>query len=93
MQVEDIPNDNKVITIPEETGWQVKSLQLKQRSINPIEQEESAKDPPLKHVYQDKEKKAYAHRADGGKDHDKHQSKMPKLSFDELVAKNKKEAN
>ena len=47
----------------------------------------------MKHAYQDKEKKAYAHRADGGKDHDKHQSKMPKLSFDELVAKNKKEAN
>ena len=56
LQVEDIPNDNKVITILEETGGQVKSLQLKQRSINPIEQEESAKDPPLKHVYQDGKK-------------------------------------
>ena len=44
----------------------------------------------MKHAYQDKEKKAYDHRADGGKDHDKHQSKMPKLSFDELLAKYKK---
>jgi hypothetical protein len=36
--------------------------------------------------YQDKEKKAYTHRADGGEDHDKHQSKTPKLSFDKLLA-------
>jgi hypothetical protein len=53
LQVEHIPEDNKVITILEETGGQVKSLQLKQSPIDPIEQEESVKDPPFKHVYQD----------------------------------------
>ena len=73
LQVEDIPKDNKVITILKETGGQVKSLQLKQRSINLIEQGGSVKDTPLKHVYQNG-KKEDAHKADGGKGHDKQRS-------------------
>jgi hypothetical protein len=64
LQVGDILEDNKVIIILEETGGQVKSIQLKERPINPIEQGESAKDPPLKHVYQDGKKKKDAHKAD-----------------------------
>jgi hypothetical protein len=73
----------------------VKSLQLKQKPIDPIEQVESAKDPPLKHVYQDGEKKEDAHKADGGKGRDKLKSRRPKLSFEELLAKYEKiaEAN
>jgi hypothetical protein len=35
----------------------VKSLQLKQKPIGPVEYGESAKDPPLEHIYQDGEKK------------------------------------
>jgi hypothetical protein len=31
----------------------VKSLQLKQRPIDPVEQGKSTKDPPLEHIYQD----------------------------------------
>jgi hypothetical protein len=31
----------------------VKSLQLEQKLIDPVDQGESAKDPPLDHVYQD----------------------------------------
>ena len=69
----------------------VKSLQLKQRSINPVEQGESAKDPPLERVYQDGEKKEDAHKVDGGKDSDKQRTKRLKLSFEELLAKYKKE--
>jgi hypothetical protein len=46
----------------------------------------------LEHIYQDGEKKADAHRADGGKGRDKHRSRRPKLSFEELLAKYKKEA-
>jgi hypothetical protein len=49
----------------------VKSLQLKQKPIDPIEQVESAKNPILEHVYQDGEKKEDAHKADGGKGRDK----------------------
>ena len=62
----------------------MKSLQLKQRSIDPIERGESAKDPPLKHVYPDKEKRVDAHIAIGGKHHDKQKSRMtngPQPSF------------
>jgi hypothetical protein len=72
----------------------VKSLQLKQKPIDPIEQGESAKDPPLKYVYQDEEKKD-AHKADGGKGHDKLKNRRPKLSFKKLLAKYEKiaEAN
>jgi hypothetical protein len=54
-----------------------------------------AKDPPLKHVCQDEEKKVDAHIAIGGKGRDKQKSRRPKLSFEELRAKYKKkvEAN
>ena len=60
LQIEDIREDSKVFTIPEDTGGQVKSLQLKQKPIDPIEQGESAKDPPLEHVCQDRKNKEYA---------------------------------
>ena len=72
----------------------MKSLQPKQRLINPVEQRKSVKNPPLKHVYQD-EKKEGAHKADRGKGHDKQRSRRPKLSFEELLAKYEKiaEAN
>ena len=70
----------------------MKSLQLKQRLIDPAKQGESAKDPPLKHVYQDGKKKEDAHKADGGKGHGKQRSRRPKLSFEELLAKYKKVA-
>jgi hypothetical protein len=89
LQVQDIPEDSKVIIISEETGGQVKSLQLEQRPIGPIEQEKSAKDSPLKHAYQDGEKED-AHKADGGKGHDKLKNRRPKLSFKELLAKYEK---
>ena len=49
LQIEDILNDNKVITVPEDTGGQVKYLQLKQRPIDPVKQGESAKDPSSSH--------------------------------------------
>jgi hypothetical protein len=54
-----------------------------------------AKDPPLKHVYQDVEKKEDAHKADGGKVCNKLKNRRPKLSFKELLAKYEKiaEAN
>jgi hypothetical protein len=61
----------------------VKSLQLEQKPIDPVEQGESAKDPPLEHVYQDG-KKEDAHKANGGKGHDKQKSGRLKLSFEEL---------
>jgi hypothetical protein len=95
LQIEDILEDNKVTTVSEDTGGQVKSLQLKQRSIDPIEQGESAKNPPLEHVYQDGEKEEDAHKANGGKGRDKQRNIKPKLSFRELLAKYKKiaEAN
>jgi hypothetical protein len=95
LQIEYTQEDNNVITISEDTGGQVKSLQLKQKPINPIEQGESANDPPLEHVCQDREKKEDAHKADGGKGRDKQKSRRPKLSFEELLAKYKKiiEAN
>ena len=72
----------------------MKSLQLKQRPIDPIEQGESAKNPPLEHVCQDGEKED-ARKANGGKGRDKQRSKRPKLSFKELLAKYEKigEAN
>ena len=65
----------------------MKSLQLKQKLIDPIEQGESAKDPPLEHVCQDRKKEEDAHKADGGKCHGKQRSRRPKLSFEELLAK------
>ena len=51
----------------------MKSLQLKQKPIDPVEQGVSAKDPPLEHVCQDR-KEEDAHKADGGKGHDKQRS-------------------
>jgi hypothetical protein len=56
LQNEDTQEDNSVIIISEDTGRQEKSLQLKQESIDPIEQGESAKDSPLEHVCQDRER-------------------------------------
>ena len=70
----------------------MKSLQLKQKAIDPVEQGVLAKDPPLEHVCQDREKKEDAHKAIGGKGHDKQKSRRPKLSFKELLAKYKKVA-
>ena len=70
----------------------MKSLQPKQRPIDHIEQGESSKDPPLKHVYQDEEKRVDAHIDIGGKGRDKQKSRRSKLSFEELLAKYKKEA-
>ena len=48
----------------------------------------------MEHVYQDGEKED-AHKANGGKGHDKQRSRRPKLSFKELLAKYEKigEAN
>jgi hypothetical protein len=94
LQIEDTQEDNNVIIVSEGTEGQVKSLQLKQKLIDPIEQGKSAKDPALKHVCQDGEKKD-AHKADGGKGHDKLKNRRPKLSFKELLAKYEKiaEAN
>jgi hypothetical protein len=62
--------------------------------IDPVDQGESAKDPPLDHVYQDG-KKEDTHKANRGKGHDKQKSGRLKLSFEELLAKYKKiaEAN
>jgi hypothetical protein len=73
----------------------VKSLQLEQKPIDPVEQEKSAKNPLLEHVCQDGEKNEDAHKADGGKGHDKLKNRRPKLSFKELLAKYEKiaEAN
>jgi hypothetical protein len=73
----------------------VKSLKLKQRPIDPIDQGESAKDPPLEHVCKDGEKMEDARKANRGKGHDKLKSKRLKLSFEELLAKYEKiaEAN
>ena len=73
----------------------MKSLWLKQRPIDPVEQEESAKNPPLEHVCQDGEGKEDAHRVIGGRGRDKKKSRRTKLSFEELLAKYKKiaEAN
>jgi hypothetical protein len=95
LQVEDTQEDSNVIIVSEGTRGQVKSLQLKQKPIDPIEQGESTKDPPLKHVCQDGEKKEDAHKADRGKGHDKQKNKRPKLSFKELLTKYEKiaEAN
>jgi len=67
----------------------VKSLQLEQRSIDPIEQKESAKDSLLKHVSQVGDKED-AHKVDGGKGRDKLKNRRPKLSFKELLAKYEK---
>jgi hypothetical protein len=44
----------------------------------------------LEHVYQDGEEKKDAHKADGGKGHDKQRSRRSKLSFEELLAKYEK---
>jgi hypothetical protein len=95
LQIEYTQEDNNVIIVSEDTRGQVKSLQLKQKPIDPIEQGESAKDPPLEHVCQDGEKKEDAHKADGGKGRDKLKNRRPKLSFRELLAKYEKiaEAN
>ena len=94
LQIEDVPEDNKVITVLEDTEGQLKSLQPKQKPIDLVEQGESAKDPSLEHVYQDG-KEDDAHRVDKDKGHDKHRSRRPKLSFEELLAKYEKiaEAN
>ena len=46
----------------------------------------------MEHVYEDGEKKEDAHRADGGKGHDKERTRRSKLSFEELLVKYKKEA-
>ena len=92
LQIKDISKDNKVIMIPEDTGRQVKSLQLKKRPIDPIEQEKSAKDSPLEHVDQDGKRKEDPYIAIGGKGRDKQKSRRPKLSFEELLAKYKKVA-
>jgi hypothetical protein len=72
----------------------VKSLQLKQKPIDPVEYGELVKDPPLEHVCQDGEKED-AHKADGGKGCDKLKNRRLKLSFQELLAKYEKiaEAN
>jgi hypothetical protein len=78
LQVEDILEDNKVITILEDIGGQVKSLQLKQRSIDLVEQRELAKDPPLEHACQDREGKKDAHKAIGGLGHDKQRNRRSK---------------
>jgi hypothetical protein len=94
LQIEDTKENNNVITISDGTRGQVKSLQLEQKPIDPVEQEESTKDSPMEHVYQDEEKED-AHNVDGGKGHDKLKSRRPKLSFEELLAKYEKigEAN
>ena len=70
----------------------MKSLQLKQRSIDPVKQGESTKDPPLEHVCQDGEEKEDAHKAIGGKGRDKQKSRRPKLSFEKILAKYEKVA-
>jgi hypothetical protein len=44
----------------------------------------------LKHVYQGGKEKEDAHKAIGGKGHDKQRSRRPKLSFEELLAKYEK---
>ena len=94
LKIEDIPKDNKVIIVLEDTRGQLKSLQPKQKPIDLVEQGESAKDPPLEHVCQDGEKED-ARKANGGKGHDKQRSRRPKLSFEELLARYEKigEAN
>ena len=46
----------------------------------------------MEHVFQDGEEKEDAHKAIGGKGHDKQKSKRLKLSFEELLAKYKKVA-
>ena len=89
LQIEDIPEYSKVITVPEDTEGQLKSLQPKQKLIDLVEQGESAKDPPLEHVCQDGEKED-ARKANGGKGRDKQRSRRPKLSFKELLAKYEK---
>jgi hypothetical protein len=89
MQIEDTQEDSNIITILEDTRGQVKSLQPKQKPIDLLEQGKSAKDPPLEHVYQDREKED-ADKADGGKGHDKQRSRRLKLSFEELLAKYEK---
>jgi len=93
LQFKDTQEDNNIIIISEGTRGQ-KSLQLEQRPIDAIEQKESAKDSPLKHVSQDGDKED-AHKVDGGKSHDKLKNRRPKLSFKELLAKYEKiaEAN
>ena len=46
----------------------------------------------MEHVYQDvEEKEDDAHRVDKDKGHDKHRSRRPKLSFEELLAKYEKQ--
>jgi hypothetical protein len=95
LQVEDISVDDNGTTISEDTGGQVKSLRLEQKPIDSIEQGESAENPPLEHVCQDKQKKEDAHSIDGGKGYDKLKSRRSNLSFEELLAKYEKivEAN
>ena len=89
LQIEDILEDNKVITVLEDTEGQLKSLQPKQKPIDLVEQGESVKDPPLEHVYQDGEKED-ARKANRGKGCDKQRSRRPKLSFKKLLAKYEK---
>lgn len=45
----------------------------------------------MKYSYQDGEKKEDVHRVDGGKGHNKQKNKKPKLIFNELLTKYKKE--
>ena len=70
-------------------GGQAKSLPLKQRLINLIKQRTSAKDSPLRYVYQEKMGNAY--RTGIGEGHLKHRNKKPKLTFKELLAKYQRE--
>jgi hypothetical protein len=90
LQTKDISVDNKVITIPKDTRGLVKSLELKQRLIDPVEQGELTKDLPSEHIYQDGEKED-AHKANGGKGRDKQNNRRSKLIFEELLAKDKKQ--
>jgi hypothetical protein len=68
----------------------VKSLRLEQKSIDSIEQEELAENPPLEHVCQDEKKGEDARKSNGGKGHGKQRTRRPELSFEELLAKYEK---
>jgi hypothetical protein len=47
LQIEDTQENSNVIIISDDTGGQVKSLQLEQKPIDLIEQVESTKDSPM----------------------------------------------
>jgi hypothetical protein len=57
-------------------------LKILKRTIM-LSQVSLAKDPPLKHVYQDGEKED-APNANGDKSHDKQRSRRSKLSFEDF---------